>query len=53
MSINKMINALVEKDINDLQKMKKEQLLSFCKSLLTDYYYELDNNTIMEYYNER
>lgn len=50
--INKMITQLVERDINDLNKMKKDQLLSFCKSLLTDYYYELDNDTIKEYYNE-
>lgn len=53
MNINKLIIECVERDMEDLSKMKKDQLLSFCKSLLSDYYRELDNETIIDYYNAR
>ncbi len=53
MNINKIIIECVNKDIEKLAKLKKSDLLSFTKSLLTDYYYELDNDTIKELYNEK
>ena len=53
MNINKIIIECVNKDIEKLSKLKKSDLLSFTKSLLTDYYRELDNDTIKELYNER
>jgi hypothetical protein len=53
LNINKMIIECVEKDINNLSKLKKSDLLTFTKSLLSDYYRELDNDTIKELYNEK
>lgn len=53
MNINKIIIECVNKDIETLSKLKKNELLSFTKSLLTDYYRELDTETIKELYNER
>lgn len=53
MNLNKIINDVVNQDIENLSKLKKSELLSFCKSLLNDYYRELDNQTIIDMYNER
>ena len=53
MNINKMIIELVNQDKDNLSKLKKSELLSFATNLLKDYYYELDNQTIIELYNER
>ena len=53
MNINKMIIELVNQDKDNLSKLKKSELLSFAVNLLKDYYYELDNQTIMDLYNER
>ena len=53
MNVNKIIIDLVNQDENHLKKLTKADLLSFTKSLLTDYYRELDNQTIIELYNER
>lgn len=53
MNINKIIIECVDKDIEKLSKLKKSDLLAFTKTLLQDYYRELDNETIKELYNER
>jgi len=47
----RMINQLVEESSINLAKMKKSEILAFTKQLMTDYYYELDNDTIKEIYN--
>lgn len=48
----RMINILVDNNMDKLSKLKKSELILFTKSLLKDYYFELDNNTIKELYNE-
>jgi hypothetical protein len=48
----RMINILVDNNMDKLSKLKKSELILFTKSLLKDYYHELDNNTIKELYNE-
>jgi hypothetical protein len=48
----RMINILVDNNMDKLSKLKKSELILFTKSLLTDYYFELDNDTIKELYNE-
>ena len=47
-----MINILVDNNMDKLSKLKKSELILFTKSLLKDYYFELDNDTIKELYNE-
>lgn len=53
MSVYNKIDAIVEVNINSLSKLKKNELIAFTKSLLKDYYLELDVNTINEVYNEQ
>jgi hypothetical protein len=48
----RMINILVDNNMDKLSKLKKSELILFTKSLLKDYYHELDNTTIKELYNE-
>jgi hypothetical protein len=48
----RMINILVDNNMDKLSKLKKSELILFTKSLLKDYYFELDNDTIKELYNE-
>jgi hypothetical protein len=43
---------MVDNNMDKLSKLKKSELINFTKSLLTDYYLELDNTTIKELYNE-
>lgn len=50
-NVYKMINILVEESSINLAKMKKSEILEFTKQLMTDYYHELDNDTIKEIYN--
>jgi hypothetical protein len=53
MNVNKIIIELVNQDRDNLSKLKKSELLAFATNLLKDYYYELDNQTIIDTYNER
>jgi hypothetical protein len=51
-NVYKMIDIIVDNNIDKIAKMKKAEILAFTKSLLTDYLHELDNDTINELYNE-
>ena len=52
-SIHYLINKLIESKQKELSKLKKDELKQFISILLKDYYYELDDSTIKELYNEQ
>ena len=52
-NINIIIDKIIEQDATVLSKLKKSDLLSFTKTLLKDYYFELSDDTIKELYNEK
>ena len=53
MSLYNKIDAIVEVNIEQISKLKKNEIIAFAKSLLKDYYLELDPETINEVYNEQ
>ena len=52
-NIDRLIAELVEDSMTDIKKMKKVELQSLAKELLTDNLRELTNDTIVRIYEER
>ena len=51
--INRLISEMVEDSMRDIKKLKKAELQSLTKELLTDNMRELTDDTIIKIYEER
>jgi len=51
--IDRLIAEMVADNMIVIKKMKKDELLQLTKELLVDNFRELDNDTIVEIYEER
>lgn len=52
-SRNQAINELIDYDINDIRLLKKREMLSLIRDLLSDRYYEYDKKALADEYVEK